>query len=288
MEIRPEDRPDERPEMMPSRTSATVWIALTLAIILIGGGTYYLFSANQDTSTEETTAVEFQPEPLPTPPASPSTVPEVEEEIPVLAPAPTEKKVTLPSLDDSDKLAREQLALLSPDGKLELWLPGDYILRRGITLVDGLSRGIVLRKMLNAPTPEGKFLVNRDGDKIAIDPANYARYNYLVDALESLDTNSLVELFHMLRPLLEQAYGELGYPGDKVDKAFIAALDQVLATPFPLMPIYLTQESVNFKFADPALEALPPLQKQLVRMGPENTKRVQAKAKAIREALLKQ
>jgi len=44
---------------------------------------------------------------------------------------------------------------------------------------------------------------------------------------------------------------------------------------------------VNYKFADPSLEALSPLQKQLVRMGPTNTKRVQDKAKEIRGALLK-
>ncbi|WP_461481784.1 DUF3014 domain-containing protein [Porticoccus sp.] len=287
MEIKPEDRPEERPEMAPSRSSVTLWIALVAAAILVGGGAYYLLTPKEATD-QPASQVEFQPEPLPTPPATPAAPPEVEEAIPVKPPAPVQQKETLPSLDDSDQLTREKLALLSPDGKLELWLPGDFIIRRGITLVDGLSRGIVLRKMLNAPAPEGKFLVNKDGGKIAIDPANYGRYSYLLETLESLDTDSLVELFHLLRPLLEQAYGELGYPADTVDKAFIGALDQILATPFPLMPIYLTQESVNYKFADPALEALPPLQKQLIRMGPDNTRRVQAKAKAIREALLKQ
>lgn len=286
MEIRPEDRPEERPEMAPTRSSVTLWIALVVAAILVGGGAYYLLTP-KEAADQPASQVEFQPEPLPTPPATPAAPPQVEEAIPVKPPAPVQQKETLPSLDDSDQLAREKLALLSPDGKLELWLPGDFIIRRGITLVDGLSRGIVLRKMLNAPAPTGKFLANKDGGKISVDPSNYARYGYLLEALESLDTDSLVELFHLLRPLLEQAYGELGYPADSVDKAFIGALDQILATPFPLMPIYLTQESVNYKFADPALEALPPLQKQLIRMGPDNTRRVQAKAKSIREALLK-
>lgn len=288
MEIRPEDRPDERPEMTPTRDTVTLWIALVLAAILVGGGTYYfLFMDDQGEPTEQVVELAPEPEPLPTPPATPAELPDVKEEIPVQAPAPKEEKATLPSLDDSDQLAREQLAQLSPDGKLESWLPGDYIVRRGVTLIDGLSRGIVLRKMINAPTPEGKFLVQKDGAKISIDPANYQRYTYLVETFEALDTDTMVKLFHLLRPLMEQAYAELGYPGEKMDKAVIAALDQILATPFPLQPVYLTAESVNYKFADPALEALPDLQKQLIRMGPDNTKRVQTKAKAIREALLK-
>ncbi|MDP1519952.1 DUF3014 domain-containing protein [Porticoccus litoralis] len=282
-----EIRPDERPERQQPRSKAGVWIALVIAAALIGGGAYYLLSGGNAPEEEPTAAIEFEPEPLPAPPATPAPLPEVKEEIPPQAPPPEVKKVPLPSLDESDKLAREKLAELTPDGKLELWLPGDFILRRGTTLVDGLSRGIVLRKMLNAPAPEGKFAVLKDGAKISIDSANYQRYNYLVETLEALDTDSIVGLFHFLRPLLEQAYGELGYPPEKVDKAFIAALDQILATPFPLQPVYLTQESVNYKFADPSLEALSPLQKQLVRMGPTNTKRVQDKARAIREALLK-
>lgn len=288
MEIRPEDRPDERPEMTPTRDTVTLWIALVLAVILVGGGTYYfLFMDGQGEPIEQVVELAPEPEPLPTPPAMPAELPEVKEEIPVQAPAPKEEKAKLPSLDDSDQLAREQLAQLAPDGKLESWLPGDYIVRRGVTLIDGLSRGIVLRKMLNAPTPEGQFLVLKDGAKTSIDPANYQRYTYLVETFEALDTDTMVKLFHLLRPLMEQAYAELGYPGEKMDKAVIGALDQVLATPFPLQPVYLSTESVNYKFADPALEALPDLQKQLIRMGPDNTRRIQAKAKSIREALLK-
>jgi len=43
---------------------------------------------------------------------------------------------------------------------------------------------------------------------------------------------------------------------------------------------------VTYKFADKKLEELMPLQKQLLRAGPENTRRIQQQAKALREALL--
>jgi len=48
----------------------------------------------------------------------------------------------------------------------------------------------------------------------------------------------------------------------------------------------LKRESVAYKFTDPDLEGLLPLQKQLLRTGPANTQRIQEKALALQEALL--
>jgi hypothetical protein len=42
----------------------------------------------------------------------------------------------------------------------------------------------------------------------------------------------------------------------------------------------------NWVYEDPALEALSPLQKQLMRMGPDNAERVKEKARELRGALL--
>jgi hypothetical protein len=43
---------------------------------------------------------------------------------------------------------------------------------------------------------------------------------------------------------------------------------------------------VTYKFSDPKLEALLPIQKQLIRTGPENTQRIQQQALALKRALL--
>jgi hypothetical protein len=40
-----------------------------------------------------------------------------------------------------------------------------------------------------------------------------------------------------------------------------------------------------YTFADPKLEALPAVEKHLLRMGPRNMRRIQAKAKALLGAL---
>ena len=48
----------------------------------------------------------------------------------------------------------------------------------------------------------------------------------------------------------------------------------------------MTKVEAVYKYADASLEQLPGVQKQLLRMGPENTSRIQQKARALRAALL--
>jgi len=48
----------------------------------------------------------------------------------------------------------------------------------------------------------------------------------------------------------------------------------------------LYKVEANWVYEDPALEALSPLQKQLMRMGPDNAERVKEKARELRGALL--
>jgi hypothetical protein len=96
----------------------------------------------------------------------------------------------------------------------------------------------------------------------------------------------MAQMFHFARPLLEKAFSELGYQPRQMDGIILSALDQVLSTPIIVTPIELTRDSVIYKFSDPAIESLSPLQKQLVRSGPENTKRLQKKVTILRDSLL--
>ena len=68
----------------------------------------------------------------------------------------------------------------------------------------------------------------------------------------------------------------------------IRMLDRILATPEIEGLIALTRKSVLYRYADPQLEELVPLQKHLLRMGPENIRRIKLQARALREGLLNQ
>ena len=72
-----------------------------------------------------------------------------------------------------------------------------------------------------------------------------------------------------MAPLFEAAYAELGYPGRTFADALQGAITNILAARIPGGTILLTRPSVNYHFADPALENRSELEKLLIRMGPE-------------------
>jgi hypothetical protein len=189
---------------------------------------------------------------------------------------------------EGDELLRRELAQAGSLPALEKLASSARPLDATAALIDGLGRGLILRKLLPLSPPNPGFRIEKRGEVIYLDPANYRRYNGFAEAVSSLDTARVVESFHALRPLYESAYGKLGLDSEDFDNAIIRALDQALATPEISEPIALKPKAVVYVYADPALEALPDLQKQLLRMGPDNIRLIKQQAKSLRDALLTQ
>ena len=199
---------------------------------------------------------------------------------------PKIKRPSLPNLDASDQFIRDRLVLLSEKRDLAVWLTTDDILRRSASYLDGLARGVILSNIFPLSSPEGGFSTHRDERTIWLNAGNYERYDNTVSVISSLDMDLAAQIFHLTRPLLEGAFSELGYRPRQMDGIILTALDQIMSTPVIFEPIQLSRDSVNFKFFDSKLESLTPLQKQLVRAGPENTRRLQKQAKLLRTALM--
>ena len=196
------------------------------------------------------------------------------------------KPPPLPKLDNSDDFIRERLLLINNKPEFAKWVKADDLLRRTAIYVDGLSNGVVLSKIFPLTAPEGLFATHSSDGTVWLNAGNYERYGRTVNTITNLPMDSMGKLFHFIRPLLENAFSEMGYNPRQMDGIILHAIDVILATPIVVEPIKLTRDSVVYKFADPALESLLPLQKQLLRTGPENTKRIQQQATALREALL--
>ncbi len=192
----------------------------------------------------------------------------------------------LPKLDNSDDFIRERLLLISNKTEFAKWIKTDDLLRRTASYADGLSNGVMLSKIFPLSAPEGKFATHSSDGTIWLNAGNYERYDRSINTLTSLPMDSIAKMFHFARPLLENAFSEMGYNPRQMDGIILQAIDVVLATPIVAEPIRLSRDSVVYKFSDPALESLLPLQKQLLRTGPENTKRIQQQAEALRDALL--
>ena len=207
---------------------------------------------------------------------------EIEEEQTISAPEIGE----LPTLNNSDAAMQERIASLSSKHQLLPWLQSEYIIRRAVAITNGLGDGIILGKLLNVPPPKGQFRAAKSGEQYWISKNNYQRYEYLVNVITALDSNSLITTYRAFYPLMQEAYGELGLPDSDMNTSVIAAINQILSAPRLETPVELKLDSVTYTFADPELEALPPIQKLLVRMGPENTLKIQRKVMEIRSKLL--
>jgi len=133
------------------------------------------------------------------------------------------------------------------------------------------------------PVP-GEFKVKKENGSIFLIPENSERYQPYFKALEAVDSKALVGLYVRFYPLFQRAFRETGskdYFNDKV----VAAIDNLLAAPEPIQPIELQQPLVFYHFADSQLEALNAGQKIMIRIGPENSRRLKAKLKEWRALL---
>ena len=193
---------------------------------------------------------------------------------------------SLPNLDASDPLVRDLLLDNKSSQGLSEWLTLDDLIRRSASFMDGLARGSISEKILPLGSPEGRFTTHRQDKVIWLNAGNYERYENVISIILSIDMKYMAQFFHKVRPLLETAFAELGYRPRQMDGIILQTIDNILTTPVIVEPLRLTRDSVAYKFADPELESLMPLQKQLLRAGPENTRRIQQQAKALREALL--
>ena len=120
---------------------------------------------------------------------------------------------------------------------------------------------------------------------MTIDPASYRRYDLVADLVASLDANGCARLYEGTRPLFQDAYRDLGYPDRDFDQTLAKAMQVLLATPDPPADLELREAVNSWKLADPSLESLAPVQKQLLRMGPDNVRKIKDKLRQMAEAL---
>lgn len=221
---------------------------------------------------EETAPAEPPPE---TPPVQP--VPLVET---VVEPDP----IVLPPFAESDAFVREHLAdeLVGTAGAD--WLAeNDLLLRAAAVIANGKDGNIPTRLLRFASVP-GAFEVE-DSDGVAvIAPATHGRYDALVATATAIPPSQAAELIVLLEPLLVDGLAMLGR--SEAPRALLTAtLQHVLDTPVTRGPIAVEQPKVFYLFKNPTLESRSPLQKQLLRMGPDNVRALQAYARELASEL---
>jgi hypothetical protein len=213
-------------------------------------------------------------------PSAPGAVPEAKKELPPPSPTAT---APLPDLNQSDDYVLELMKGLSSHAKLAAWLKIENIIRVITASVDNIARGLSPRPHLGFLSPGKAFMVNEKAGKLYIDPQSYTRYNLVADVFASLDASKTIKVYRELEPLFQQAYRELGYPDRDFKDTLIQAIKRLISTPV-VQREFLVKEAekgINYQIVEEDLEGLSPAQKHLLRMGPNNTRKIQKKLREM-------
>ncbi|GLP95381.1 DUF3014 domain-containing protein [Paraferrimonas sedimenticola] len=297
MQTNPEDR------LIPqsaARGANQIAIVVIIAVIAISIAAYLYFSdaPSDEPNQPAPITVETQAPQEPLPVEAEITEPEIEAEPEPIelepmpeAPVqpepiePEEPEVVLPELGESDDFTKETLASVADGMSFDNYLTDHSLLRKFVVFVDNMAQGELGRKVSPVKAPSDPFSAVEVKDKIYIDPDSYRRYDFYAEFLNQLDEAEIATAYQGLKPLIEQAFDELGYQNTKFEDQLIDAIDLMLDAPEVPGAIELTSVSVNYKYADPELEALPAAQKLMIRMGPKNAEKVKAALKRLRGQL---
>ncbi len=264
-----------------------VLITLGVVGLIVLGYLGYRFIAGNAAEPVTQEAIEI---PVETPQNEPEPAAEVVTE-PAIGPVtdeaaklevPEEPAFVLPKLDASDQLIKDGVPTLSSYPGIAAWLESDELMRKFVVLVDNVAHGSIPRKHVSFLAPQGPFMASKISDNLyTLNEESYTRYDLFTKILSGIDTQRAVEFYVLLKPLFQEAYQELGYTNKKFDEAIFQAIGRLLETPVITEPIHLVRPVVMYKYADEKLESLSEVQKQLIRMGPDNTRIIQAKLRDV-------
>jgi DUF3014 family protein len=254
----------------PSEPHARLrWILIVLVLLAVtGAAVWYFFPARRETPTQSATAGDKAAPPPAVRPLGGAAA-----------------SIELPPLAETDALVRQLVGALSSNATIAAWLATDGLIRSFTIAVDNIARGVSPAPRFRALRPAGRFAVIDRDEALAVDPRSYERYTPLAVAVDSLDPDGVARLYTTLKPRIQEAYEELGQT-ESFDGALERAIVSMLQTPPLDGPVQVVQKgAVMYAFENPRLERLTPAQKQLARMGPRNTRMIQARLRQIAAAL---
>lgn len=198
-----------------------------------------------------------------------------------------------PPLMESDSWLRAQITDLVMGAPAIKKMVQENIISNFVVFVDNAAKGEIVRNFSPATEPEGRFkatlVKNNDPDNAdltyVLDKSSYKRFDMYADLITALPVEQSRELYETVSPLIEEAYSELGYTENDFDDKLIETIDLLLATPVIDGDIKLVTPSAMYEFADKNLEALSPIQKLFIRMGPDNQRKIIPVLKDIKAQL---
>jgi len=262
---------EERPYLRPEPSSLPWWLG-AVALALAAAVGYYFYS--QRPLAERPPAVAANPQPAPQAAAPPA----------VLNPLPQVESASLPTLENSDSMMRDAIALLLGRKAFDQHVVADRLIPRIVATVDSLPRRTAPQRMMPLHAVPGAFRAGND-ERAVLDALNASRYAPYVRLLDAVPASALVALYVRTYPLFQKAYDQLGFAGRYFNDRVIETIDDLLAAPELTEPVELLRPKVLYEFADPDLETRSAGQKILLRMGAENARKVKTWLRGVKHEL---
>ena len=242
-----------------------------IVLIVLAIAVYYFFI--QDRGGGQATAEEVVEQAMPSTTEEEKEIAEEEEVEPLQV-----------DLNKSDPVIRDLIKGITSNPRLEDWAKTNDLVLKFVAGIDNIANGQSPRAQVDFfDLSEGFHVVERNG-RTYLDPASYDRYNTVAEVFDSLDTNGTVRLYKQLKPVMQEAYSDLGYPDTDFQDTLAKAIVELLKVPV-VKDILVEKKIISYAMVDPELEGLSQAQKHLLRMGPENILRIQSKLREFAAAL---
>lgn len=261
------ERPPDMPGGEPPPTRVPVWWIVAAGLFVVTAVVFYVVTSRRTPAPAETAGRTAANTPTNRPLGGDA------------------ERIDLPPLDQTDPLVRNLVQQIASHPSVAAWLTSDRLIRNFTAVVANVAEGPTPAVHLRVLKPAAGFTVIERGGRLTIDPRSYERYDAFAKAAASIDPAGAARLYTMLKPRIEEASRDLG-TGNSFDRTLEQAIVVLLKTPVVADPITVRPEGgTGYAFTDPALEALTPAQKQLLRTGGANVRTIQASLRAIALAL---
>lgn len=233
------------------------------------------------------------------PEAPPAPEPAVQPEAPVLAaePASPQHPLMVEAADaleatDTEGFERNVTQWLGREAVLKfIAMPG--LAHHIVATIDNLPRSHAAPRLWPLHPVGGRMITAEEGGQMWIAPANSSRYDALVGFVTGIDPAQAADMYRKAYPVLQQAYENLGYPGQHFNDRLVAVIDHLLQTPEVAQPMAIQlvqvqgavapqQPWLRYEFADAQLQSLSAGQKQLLRMDTAHRQQLKAYLQVVR------
>jgi len=177
MSVPENDSPN--PEILPDKKTGSGTRLVIVVLLLLAAGGYFLYS--NPGKPPQTPAPPKSTEQLTKDAIRPPSTPDVAVPEPVTIPWASQEAVVedsppppeLPPYDQANAFLRTELGLaewqaLNLNKQTLPALDNKHFLQRGIAFLDGLSRGVVLDKLLPFARPASRFVVHGHGETLSM------------------------------------------------------------------------------------------------------------------------